>query len=190
IVESIRRRLPQKTAIFQPNGISKENLLDDDARKDARRCIRQEFGLNGQFVAAYAGLHGLAQGLETVLEAAALLQHIQTIRFAFFGDGPDKERLVRLAEERNLLNVCFYPSQPATRMPEVLAAMDVAIIPLKRHAVFRGALPSKLFESMGAGLPTVVSIRGEAQVLVEKAQAGICIEPENPREIRHASSRE
>src|SRR5438270_1330963 len=186
IVESINERFPKKLVALQPNGICRECLLEEGQRGEARRRIRQEFAFDGQFVAGYAGLHGLAQGLETVLGAAELLRDVHPIRFAFFGDGPDKERLMYLAEERGLPNVHFYASQSGARMPEILAALDTAIIPLRKHVLFRGALPSKLFESMGAGLPTVVSIQGEAQALVESAQAGLCIEPENPRAMAEA----
>jgi glycosyltransferase involved in cell wall biosynthesis len=181
IVDNIRRRIPEKSVVLLPNGVSRENIVGDDQRPETARRVRQEFGLDGHFVVGYTGLHGLAQGLETLLEAAKLLGGAERIVFAFFGDGPDKERLVRFAQQNGLESVRFFPPQPAARMPEVFTALDAAIVPLRRNALFRGARPSKLLETMGAAIPVILSIEGEAQAIVDNAQAGICVEPENPR---------
>src|SRR6266566_775993 len=186
IVESVRRRFPGKAVILLPNGVSPENFLSDGVRRETGRRVRQELGFDGHFVVGYAGLHGLAQGLETLLQAAKLLQETKKILFAFFGDGPEKEKLVHFSQENRLDNVRFFPPRPAARMPEIFAAFDAAVVPLRRHTLFRGARPSKLLEAMGAGVPVIVSIEGEAQAMVEKAQAGICIEPENPHAMAEA----
>ena len=71
-------------------------------------------------------------------------------------------------------------------MREVLSTFDVAVIPLRRLALFRGALPSKMFEAMAAGLPLLVSIEGEARALVERSQAGVFVEPEDARGLAQA----
>jgi glycosyltransferase involved in cell wall biosynthesis len=65
----------------------------------------------------------------------------------------------------------------------------VSLITLKRLDLFKGALPSKMFEAMAAAIPVVVAVDGEARALVEAAQAGICVEPENPRAMAEAISR-
>ena len=65
-------------------------------------------------------------------------------------------------------------------MPAILRSFDLALIPLKKLDLFRGALPSKMFEAMAAEVPIIASIEGEARELVERAQAGIAIQPENP----------
>lgn len=71
-------------------------------------------------------------------------------------------------------------------MPEVLAAIDISLVPLRRHDLFRGAIPSKLFEAMGAGVPVVVGIDGEARSLVELSGGGLVVEPESPNELARA----
>jgi glycosyltransferase involved in cell wall biosynthesis len=68
-------------------------------------------------------------------------------------------------------------------MPEMLTAIDISLVPLKRHDLFRGALPSKLFEAMGAGVPVIVGIEGEARSLVELSGGGLAVEPDNPAEL-------
>ena len=72
-----------------------------------------------------------------------------------------------IAFARGAINVRFISAQPSSRMREVLSTFDVAVIPLRRLALFRGALPSKMFEAMAAGVPLLVSIEGEARALVE-----------------------
>jgi glycosyltransferase involved in cell wall biosynthesis len=183
IVERIRSRCPGRAVDLIPNGADVSVLLLD---VDKRRHSKEGFGLDGRFVVGYAGLFGLANGLEVIIQAAQILSGYGDVLFALFGDGPRKEELVRLASHVRLSNVRFYPTLPRFRMPEVLASFDVALVPLKRRELFKGALPSKMFEAMAAAIPLVLAIEGEAQVLVEQGQAGICVEPENPQAIADA----
>jgi glycosyltransferase involved in cell wall biosynthesis len=178
IVDNIQSRFPNKEVALITNGVDVAAFLD--ASISAQRTkIRREFALEGKFVIGYAGLHGLAQGLDTVIHAARLLVDHQDVLFAFFGDGPEKEKLVQQVDQYGLKNVRFYSSQPSGCMPAVVGSFDLALIPLKRLELFKGALPSKMFEAMAAAVPLLASIEGEARELVEKAQAGLCIEPEN-----------
>jgi glycosyltransferase involved in cell wall biosynthesis len=71
-------------------------------------------------------------------------------------------------------------------MPAILSAFDGAVIPLRKLEIFKGALPSKMFEAMAAAVPLVVCIDGEARRLVENAEAGICVEAENPNALADA----
>jgi len=185
IVNSIQSRFPDKSVSLVTNGINVE-AFKAISQSDQGERAKKEFGLAGKIVVGYAGLHGLAQCLETVLQAAQLLIGYPDLFFVFFGDGPQKEKLIALANQAELTNVCFYPIQPAWRMPDIIAMFDIAIIPLKKLELFKGALPSKMFEAMATAVPIIVSIDGEAQVLVEKAQAGICVEPENPEAMAEA----
>jgi len=179
IVANIQKRFPDKAVELMPNGVSTECLLSPSEKESTRMRVRAEFGLTDRFVVGYAGLHGLAQNLVTILDAAHFLADQKDILFVLFGDGPEKQRLVQDSSLRGLGNVRFYPPQAASCMPEVLSALDVAVIPLRKHRLFCGAMPSKLFECMGSGIPVVVAIEGEAKSLVERAQGGICVEPEN-----------
>jgi glycosyltransferase involved in cell wall biosynthesis len=79
-----------------------------------------------------------------------------------------------------LTNVQFFPSQAKDKMRDILRVFDIAVVPLKRLPLFQGALPSKLFEAMAAGVPIVLSVDGEARHLIDEARCGIYVEPENP----------
>jgi glycosyltransferase involved in cell wall biosynthesis len=185
IVNNIRSRFSDKPVALMTNGVDAKAFFHA-LKPDQKAEIRAEFGFGDQFVIGYAGLHGLAQGLETVIHAARLVADHENLLFVFFGDGPEKEQLVELAHQFKLNNVRFYASQPTMRMPAIVASFDLALVPLKRLEIFRGALPSKMFEAMAAGVPILVSIDGEARAVVEKSQAGISIEPENPQAMANA----
>ncbi len=186
IVANIRARCSGKPIAFIPNGVDVERFVPSAQIAEARPGIRTALGFNEHFIVGYAGLHGLAQGLETVLDTARLLSEFPQILVCFVGDGPERARLKKLAEEAATSNVRFIPAQPASRMAEVLSALDVVLVPLKRLSLFTGALPSKMFEAMGAGVPVIVAIDGEARAVIEKSRGGIYVEPENPHRMAEA----
>jgi glycosyltransferase involved in cell wall biosynthesis len=186
IVESIRSRAKGTPVALISNGVSAEALLHGIERGEKRASARRELGIEGKFVIGFIGVHGVAQDLETILRASKLVSSYPDIFFAFFGDGPEKQKLVRMAEQLDTRNVRFYENQPRSKMPEILAAIDISLVPLKRRKLFDGALPSKLFESMGAGVPVILGVKGEAQGLVERSQGGICVEPEDAAALADA----
>jgi glycosyltransferase involved in cell wall biosynthesis len=185
IVENIRSRIADKKVALITNGVDVEAYTLAGASVD-KEAIRREFGLGSEFVVGYAGLHGLAQGLETVLHAARLVAGRANVTFVFFGDGPEKKNLTSLAQQLGLTNVLFFASEETRRMPAIIASFDLALVPLRRLDLFKGALPSKMFEAMAAAVPIIVTIDGEARELVERAQAGIVVEPEDPEALATA----
>jgi len=185
IVDNIQSRFADKRVALITNGIDVKRF-SLAAIGNQKNSIKEEFGLAGKFVVGYAGLHGLAQGLDTALQAARLLGAREDLAFAFFGDGPEKEKLARFARDCALGNCHFLPSQPTARMPAIIGSFEVALVPLRKLELFKGALPSKMFEAMAAAVPIIVSIDGEARALVQKAQAGVFVEPENPEAMAAA----
>jgi len=176
-VDGIRRSGPPTTLI--PNG-TLELFLDAQAGKG-----REALGAaDGEFLVTFAGTHGIAQGLDSVLDAAKLLEG--EVRFAFVGDGPLKESLVQLAAERGVRNVDFHPQVPLDEMPPLLAASDALLVPLSGHPTFRDFVPSKLIDAMAVGRPVVLSAAGEATRILELAGAGVAAAPEDAEELAGA----
>jgi len=136
------------------------------------------------FVILYAGNIGLSQGLENVLVAADQLAEQPDIHFLFVGDGPGRDQLIAWAGAHQLTNVQFVPFQPRDRLPEVLASADVSLV-LLRKGIGTGSLPSKTFSILASGRPVIASVdqKSETWDLIQKAHAGLCIEPENPSEL-------
>jgi glycosyltransferase involved in cell wall biosynthesis len=186
IVENIRSRCPEKDVALVPNGVDLEFFAPSTLKTAAEPSARERFGANGAFIVGYAGLMGLAQDLDTVLDAAKLLRGIPEILFVLVGGGPEADRLKKKCEGNGSRNVRLISAQSASQMPDMLRAFDVALVPLKRHRLFKGARPSKMFEAMGMALPIICSVDGEARRIVEESQGGIYVEPENSQQMAEA----
>jgi glycosyltransferase involved in cell wall biosynthesis len=183
IVDDIQQRLPHKEVRLLTNGADLECFKPERADAACSRAL----GLEGRFVVGYAGIHGLAQSLDKVVDAGDHLRDYPEIVIAFFGDGPLKGQLQEQAREKNLNNVRFFPTQPREHMPGLVASWGAGVVPLYTGALARGALPSKMFELMAAGVPVLLSApRGEATSLIDAAEGGVCVEPENPAALARA----
>ncbi|MEK6274461.1 MAG: glycosyltransferase family 4 protein [Actinomycetota bacterium] len=169
-IDRIRTAPPQTVLI--PNGTLERFFVPGDGKARARLSIPPD-----RFLVTFAGTHGIAQGLPAALEAAA---QADDIHFAFVGEGPAKRDLVASARERALHNVSFHSQLPLEEIPAVLAASDALLVPLSAHPTFADFVPSKLFDFMAAGRPVILSARGEAARIVERAGGGVVVEPENP----------
>jgi colanic acid biosynthesis glycosyl transferase WcaI len=141
----------------------------------------QEHDLVDRFIVLYAGNIGLSQGLEDVLAAAQQISNQHDIHFLFIGDGPAREHLLALTEAHGQVNVQILPFQPRDRLPEVLASADVSLVTLRR-GIGAASLPSKTFSILASGRPVIASVDEQSETwnLVQKAEAGLCVEPENP----------
>jgi len=146
-------------------------------------ALRSEWDLEGKFVAAYVGTHGLAHGLDTVLDAAALLSHRPDIAFLLAGDGSERERLTARVAEAGLTNVRIVGQRPKTDMPAIWQLTDVSLVLLRGVETFKSVLPSKMFEAMAMRRPIILGVEGEARALLEAAGGGVAIEPENARQL-------
>jgi glycosyltransferase involved in cell wall biosynthesis len=145
----------------------------------ARQTIRRELQVQDKFVVVYAGLLGLAQGIESCLEAASLLnQETSNVHLLFIGEGPLKEILLEKAKTLNLTNITFLAAQPREKIPGYLSAADAALVPLTSKRLL-GALPSKMFDAMACQRPILLSAAGEACHVLAQAEAGLIIPPEN-----------
>lgn len=177
-VEQVRGRFPDVPCSVISNGVD-TTFFRPELRSAA---IRAEFGIApGQFAAGYCGLHGLFQGLEVVVEAAQRLRDNPNIRFVMIGEGPTKAALISQARAAGLDNITFYPRQPKSRMPAILASMDTSLIPLA--ASLPGTMPSKVYEGLAAGVPIVVTAGCEAQQLIERYDVGRCFAAGNADEL-------
>jgi glycosyltransferase involved in cell wall biosynthesis len=151
--------------------------------------IRERFGIGDRIVAAYVGTHGMAHGLDTLLDAAALLREDERIVFLLVGDGAERERLVERARAMRLDNVRIVGQLPKSDMPAVWSATDVSLILLRKSDTFTKVLPSKMFEGMAMARPIVLGVEGEAAALLADAGAGVAVEPENAEELAEAVRR-
>jgi glycosyltransferase involved in cell wall biosynthesis len=169
IVAAVREAVPGVRAELITNGVEPDRF----GRELADAEWRREAGWEGKRVFVFAGLHGLAQGLDQVLAAAARLRDREDILFALVGEGPVKAELQTAAERAGLSNVAFYPAVARDRVPALLASADAALVTL--GSAIRGAVPSKIYEAMASGLPILLVAEGEPADRVERAGAGIAV---------------
>jgi glycosyltransferase involved in cell wall biosynthesis len=150
----------------------------------------KEYGLENKFVVGYVGTHGMAHALDKIVEAAKLISDLDDIVILFAGGGAAKPEVERLVEEKGLKNVVLIPRQPKDKMPDLWSLCDISLISLKDTALFKTVIPSKIFESMGMGLPMIMSSpKGEATDILEGTHSGVIVSPEAPPELVKAIRR-
>src|ERR1043166_1316754 len=150
------RGIPREQNTFLPNGADSNFLRPlsaDDELLD--RCQ-----LRGKKVFSYVGPHAFYHGLDTLLDAATLLHSREDLAFLLIGDGPERERLKRLAAERNLKNVVFGAS-PYDEMARLYSITYASIATLRNMDVAKGMRLSKIFPSINCGVPVIYSATGE-----------------------------
>jgi colanic acid biosynthesis glycosyl transferase WcaI len=165
-----------------PNGA--DIRLFSPARSGA--ATRAALGLDGRFVVAYVGSHGLSHGLGVVLDAAATQPDVT---YLLVGDGADRDRLAAERERRALHNVVMRPSVDKAEVPGLYAAADVCLVPLRDVPIFEAFVPSKLFEVLAAGRPIVGAVRGEARAILARSGGALLVEPERGDQLAAAVAR-
>jgi glycosyltransferase involved in cell wall biosynthesis len=176
IFRDLAERIPADKLAFCSNG---SNIETFEPRPEAGQQLREHLGIGDEFLAVYGGILGLAQGLEVVLQAAKLLEDERDVRLLIVGEGPRKEALLELQHSLGLTNLDMIPEQPLERMPDFFSAADVCLVPLRRLDVFKGVLPTKMFDAWACGTPTVICVDGEAREMLEEVGAGVFVEPED-----------
>lgn len=180
IIDSITNRFPSKKVVWFPNGVDFDFFEEQHEDFLWRKTLSIK---DTDFVLLYAGIIGHAQGLDVLLRAAEILGD-QPVKFVIVGDGPEKESLVRMAAEKSLRNVIFQPNLQKAKIPSLIKACDAYIVPLKKLDLFKGAIPSKLFEPLALRKPILLGVDGEArQLFIEEGKAGLYFEPENAAEL-------
>jgi glycosyltransferase involved in cell wall biosynthesis len=183
-VPHIAARRGDKPVIVVKNGV--DLTLFGDRDTNAADLFRKAHGLSGKFVAAYIGTHGMAHGLDIILEAGQRLVDRDDIRFLLVGDGAQRDALLAERDRRGLTNVIMLDQQPRASMPAIWGATNAALIILRQIDTFKTVLPSKMFEAMAIGCPIIMAVEGEARALMEVGNAGIAITPEAAGELAAA----
>lgn len=171
---------PSKVRVI-PNFIDTEWITPGERENSYRR----EYGLVGKTVVMYAGNVGFSQSLDLVIAAASHLADDPDVVFVINGGGSALADLK--ASATGLDNVRFVPMQPKERLPEVAAAADLHVVPL-RTGLARSSVPSKLYTILAAGRPVVASVDPGTEVArtVEAAGAGLAVAPEDPEAFSNA----
>ena len=133
----------------------------------------------------YAGTVGLAQGLDTLLDAARSAGPA-VVEVTVAGAGADLDDLRRRAARERIDNVQLLGAVAASAVPALYAAADAGVVLLRDRPLFEGALPTKMLESMAAGRPVVLCAAGEAAGFVQRSGGGVVVAPEDPGALAEA----
>ena len=174
------KKIPEEKLIMIPNasdfGMSAELLQHFD-----REGFRKQMNMESKFVITYVGAHGVANHLQQVLEAGKALEDTNVL-FLLIGEGMEKERLQQMTLDMKLNNVRFIDSVPKKEVFKYIIASEMGASVLKKVDTFKTVFSNKTFDYMSCKVPVLMAIDGVSRELVEKAQCGTYIEPENIEE--------
>lgn len=178
----VSRGIPAEKIAVVTNGVD----LSRYAPRPRDPEIERKLELSGKFVVGYVGTHGMAHGLDTLLDAAAMMRDddlLKHVVMVFVGDGARRAELTRAAQRLDLTNVRFVGPVSKDEVARYWSVLDLAIIHLRRTDLFTTTIPSKLFECMGMGLAVALGLEGEAREIVQRHDAGIEFTPEDSGEL-------
>ena len=148
--------------------------------------LKRRLGLDGKRVILWAGTLGFAHGLQFVLQAAKRLTGSPEIHFLFVGDGSAKSELQQLAADLALSNATFLDPVQLDELPAYFSIAECGLASLKRAPTHEGARPSKIFPVLASGKPLIFVGSGECARLIQEADAGIVVPPEEPEMLAAA----
>ena len=160
-----------------------ESVFFPDAADPA---ATREMNSANRFTVLYAGNLGPLQGLETVVDAAALLLEHSNIQIAFVGSGQSEAALRKRAAALGLSNINFLGSRPLHRMNAFNNSADALLIHLRDIPLMRSTTPSKTQVAMASARPILMGVAGDAADLLREAGAGIAFAPEDPAAMADA----
>jgi glycosyltransferase involved in cell wall biosynthesis len=176
----VKKGKKRENVFLLPNGVNTETF----SPREANEKWLEKLGFEGKKVFTFAGRVGYAQGLDSVLKAAKIVEgQDPDVQFLIIGDGPEKETLIKLKDDLKLTNLVFHDSVPVTEMPNIFSITDFSVVSLRNIELFKGARPSKIFPALASGVPVLYCGVGESAELIENNHCGIIAEPENPDDI-------
>jgi colanic acid biosynthesis glycosyl transferase WcaI len=168
IISSVRQRSSTSAEVIT-NGVDIDRFGPRYAAREARSILQT----SDRVTFIYAGVMGVAQGLDRILDIAASVRDLPNVQFVLVGDGAERESLKCRIEAQCLHNVRLLEPQPKEQIPALLASADCVFNVLK--FAIPGAVPSKIYEAMATGLPILFGGEGEGARRIEQAKAGIVV---------------
>ena len=181
----IERGVPEEKISVIYNWIDTEKTYPVERDNNS---LFDEFNLpRDKFYITYAGNIGNSQNVELVVDCAEAMKEYKDIRFVIFGDGSEKEKLVKRIEDSGLGNINIFPMQPSERVSEVYSLGNASLVICKK-GVGQGAFPSKAASIMATGTPIITSFDLDSDLCktVREHKVGECCEPENANQAVEA----
>ena len=172
------RGVPRGQVTFLPNGADVNFLKPKPVCSE----LLDRWNLNGKKIFVYVGTHAYYHGLDTVINAAQLLQKQSDVAFLMIGSGPERQRIIELAQSLRLQNVIFDQS-PYEEMDNLYSISYASIATLRDVEVAKTMRLSKVFPSLSCGVPVIYAGCGEAADVIREHGCGITVVPENSERL-------
>jgi glycosyltransferase involved in cell wall biosynthesis len=181
--------IPADKIVYIPNGVSPDLFSGTSVElpQDMETFI-SNVKSRGKLLIVYAGAHGIANAMDTILQAARLLKDNESdrVHFLLVGDGPEKQRLRDVAHDWELNNICFFSPIPKKAIPRLLKNSDITLIAVKKSNLYNyGMSLNKLWDYMMSAC-SVVWAANSVNDPVAEADCGITVPPEDPRAMAEA----
>jgi glycosyltransferase involved in cell wall biosynthesis len=174
-----KKRISYDKIIYIPNAAD-FYISDELVKNNIQSDIREKYNLGNKFIITYVGAHGVANCLDQVLDTANILKNSDVV-FVLIGNGMDKPKLIHRANNEKLTNVIFIDSVPKTEVFKYILSSDMGMSVLKKAEAFKTVYSNKTFDYFACKKPVFMLIDGVSRQLVEVADAGKYVEPENPQ---------
>ncbi|HAT69894.1 glycosyltransferase family 4 protein [Croceibacter atlanticus] len=183
----IEKGVPKEKICFIPNAAD-FSLAEAVQNKFDAQKFKEDLGFKDKFVITYVGAHGVANHLIQLVEAADKLSDTQVV-FQLIGSGMQKKMLQEEVKKKNLDNVIFRDPVPKSEVFKFILASDMGASVLKNVDTFKTIYSNKTFDYMSCKKPILLAIDGVSRILVESANCGVYVEPENIESIVNAIKR-
>ncbi len=172
----------EKVGVFK-NGVIITNLKKPSPND--MTALKKSLDLKNKIIISYLGTHGLAHGLEFILNSISEISNPE-IHFLFIGDGAEKQNLINYSKKLNSKNFTFLDSVAKNDIPLYIGISNYSLVNLKKSDEFKNVIPSKIFENVAMYKPILLGVEGEAKKLIDDYKVGVCFEPENKESFLNA----
>jgi glycosyltransferase involved in cell wall biosynthesis len=185
IVQGITRRgIDPQNVVMIPNGCDLDIFTPFESGN-----YRPEGVFENDFVAIFSGAHGLANGLDAIMDAAGELKRRERadIKIVFIGEGKKKPALQERAEKENLNNCLFLDSVPKKDLASLQRGANVGLMVLANvPAFYYGTSPNKFFDYIASGLPVLNNYPGWLAEMIQEHKCGLAVPPSDPKAFADA----
>ena len=185
IREGMKKRSSRKKIIEMiPNGCDLDLFKPCAKNRSELKKLIPELN-DDDFVAIFTGAHGLANGLDAVLDAAKELEKkTNKVKFVFIGDGKLKPALVERAKSEKIKNCFFLEPVSKLKLAELMNGVDLGLMVLANvSAFYYGTSPNKFFDYISQGMPVLNNYPGWLADMIKEHNCGIAVSPDNPVEF-------
>ena len=179
-IDPVSKLAPQVPIDYYPNSVKKEFYIPQVMN------VPELESLQSGFTIMFAGNLGSAQAVDTIINAAEILNTYSEIKIVILGDGSEKEWLIQQISSRNIKNIYLEGRFPIDQMPILMRRASVLLVTLKNQPIFELTIPSKIQAYLAVGKPIIACLNGEGARLIEKAKAGLSVPAEDSESLANA----